>query len=491
MLRRATVAALLLCCPAAQAAELRGPAHGVVDFGDRVAYTVAGKRCAKLRVRARMGPVLGRAGKPRRAEAGCAGSVALPSWQAVRAAGWREGDPLPVALVAANGNRVALRFARVDSEEAAAGAPEVVPAGDDESGPRDLAVRLSAGDAIALGRVRLRGIDSVGLRICLPGADTRALPDVATFTPNRLEAPTFVSIRQDAPDGAAVLATTDVAADPQELSRLTLLGFPGCWRLASLPLTGRVQEDAPELFLRMESGPEGGLTVNSVDFQGTGAKLPPAVPADPPGMRTIFDGTSFDGWSQQHCRLRDGAAVNARDGDDGNIDGCSLTWGKELRDVVVRLRLRREHFTDNGGVYLGDQEIQLRSAGEYLPGGYFGGMAARWQKLTTFPEWSTLEIVQLGARHVVSVNGRTVVDHVRAEGAPEPYRLNVVAQPIWSYRVGAELTFGNEGFPDVLDPAELGAFWFDDIRLLECAGPGDPVCRALADARRGQVPPPQ
>lgn len=43
----------------------------------------------------------------------------------------------------------------------------------------------------------------------------------------------------------------------------------------------------------------------------------------------------------------------------------------------------------------------------------------------------------------------------------------------------------------MVTPSEWGAFWFRNIRLLECASVDDPVCRRLADARRGQVPVPE
>ena len=168
-----------------------------------------------------------------------------------------------------------------------------------------------------------------------------------------------------------------------------------------------------------------------------------------------------------------------------------MTWQRPLRDVVIRIRLRRENIYDNAGVYLGDQEIQMRSMGEYLPGGYFGHFAARWQKLNVFPDWSEIEIVQLGARHVVTVNGRTVTDVMREGGPPEEYNLNLIAQPQWSYRFGVDGGFGSEGFPDTTKPNELGAFWFREVRIIRCAGPDDPLCRALADARRGQVPIPE
>ena len=223
---------------------------------------------------------------------------------------------------------------------------------------------------------------------------------------------------------------------------------------------------------------------------GPGAKLPSRFPRAPRGMRTIFDGKSFKGFDHSGCALRDGAATNERTADETEFGECSMTYKKAVRNVVIRLQLRREHFYDNAGVYLGEQEIQLRSAGEYLPGGYFGKFAARWQKLTSFPEWSTMEIVQLGARHVVTVNGRTVTDVMRDGGPPEPYRIEFVTQPQWSYRSGTETGFGNEGEPDTVTPSEWGAFWFRNIQLLECKSEKDRVCRKLADARRGQVPVP-
>jgi hypothetical protein len=75
-------------------------------------------------------------------------------------------------------------------------------------------------------------------------------------------------------------------------------------------------------------------------------------------------------------------------------------------------------------------------------------------------------------------------------GPPEPYEIGFHTQPQWSYRTGVEQGFGNEGNPDVVTPSDWGAFWFRNIRVLECSSPGDLTCRRLADARRGQVPVP-
>lgn len=499
-MRRALLLALLLAAPA-QAATLTSFEHGAVDLGDRVAYRVHGKGCEKVMVAVRVvaGPddriVSGRRTTPRRSRGGgCRGIAAVPGFDATRATGWEQGDRLDVALVSKAGT-VALRYARMEADrgEPAAGTPEIVPAGDEDTIERDRAVALDPGDAMSLGRVNLRRSEALAVRLCIDGADTSsAPPNLGPFlTPQRVEPTTFLSVRQGSAEGPALVGPVDVASDLQELSRLSTLGFPGCYRLVVLPFTGRLQESAPELFLRMEDGREGTLKVNSVDVAGTGAKVPVAPPKPLKGMETIFDGSSFEGWDAVRCMLRDGAAVNERTTSETTIDGCSMTWREPLQNVVLRFRMRREHIYDNAGIYLDAQEIQLRSVGEYLPGGYFGQFAARWEKLNRFPRWDEIEVVQLGARHVVTVNGRTVTDVVRTDGAPEPYRLQLVAQPQWSYRFGAGAAFGNEGDPGVTDPSELGAFWFKNVRVKRCDGEDDPVCRAAAEARRGQVPVPE
>ena len=509
MRRLLTTTALALLAGATPAqAELRSTPHGPVDLGDRVAFTVTGKDCAKAAVAGRFlvgarGTIVeGAKATPRPAAdgEGCAGVVQLPSFTDVTKAGWQAGDRLDVQLVSRDGV-VPLRYARMEADlgTPAAGSPDVVPADDQDTGDADRAVALDPGDAISLGRVDLSRADGLAIRACVAGADSSALPPSAgaLLTPERLEPPTYVSVRQDGPDGAPLMATTDIAASqPQEVSRLSSLGFGGCYRLVVLPITRRLQERAPELFLKAEAGAPGVLKVNSVDVTGTGAKVPIAAPPPVAGMTTLFDGTSFDGWDVSGCALRDGAATNLRDGNETTVAPCTLTSREPLRDVVLRFRLRREDITDNAGIYLGvggdrgGQEIQLRSVGEYGPGGYFGQYAARWQKLSTFPDYDELEVVQLGARHVVTVNGRTVTDVLREGGAPEPYLLRLTTQPEFSYRFGAEAGFGNEGSQDVVTPGELGAFWFKDVRVKRCAGPDDPVCRRLADARRGQVPVP-
>jgi hypothetical protein len=468
-----------------------------VDFGDRVAYRVAGDDCAAARVRARVTvsgrTVSGPASRPLSDAVGgdCSGAASVPPFTAVRDAGWQPGDRTEIELVS-NAGSLPLRYARieVDQGEPAAGSPEVVAAGDQDTRGNDNALAMDTGDVVGLGRLNVRKLDSMAFRFCVAGVPNPVLPGAGVVVPERVEPSVVVSLRQDAPNGAPLLKV-DLSHTLQNLSRLATLGFGGCYRLVPVPITGRAMEDAPELFLRVEDAPPGAFTINSIDAGGSGAKQPARFPADPRGMRTIFDGRSFDGMRQTGCALRDGAVTNARTDDETEFSDCQMTYEKPVRNVVVRLELRRENFFDNGAVYLGpDQEIQLRSAGEYLPGGFFGQFAARWQKLGSFPDWSTLEIVQLGARHVVTVNGRTVTDVMSNAGAPEPYELGFHTQPQWSYRAGVDQGFGNEGDPDVVTPSDWGAFWFRNIRILECASEEDLTCRRLADARRGQVPVP-
>src|SRR5689334_3488756 len=103
MIRRTVVAGVLLLAamsPAAQAATrtLTSTAYGAVDFGDQVAYRVAGNGCESARpqvvVTAAGIDVTGPVSQPRADgvdTSGCAGAATVPSWNAVRAAGWHQG----------------------------------------------------------------------------------------------------------------------------------------------------------------------------------------------------------------------------------------------------------------------------------------------------------------------------------------------------------------------------------------------------------------
>jgi hypothetical protein len=203
-------------------------------------------------------------------------------------------------------------------------------------------------------------------------------------------------------------------------------------------------------------------------------------------MQTIFDGTSFDGWTQSACVLQDGAATDAPRAQT-DINGCSMAYTAPMSNVVVRAAVRRYNFFDNAAFGMG-HEIQMRSVGEYLPGGYFNEYPARSQKLASWPDWSEMEVIQLGARYVVKVNGRTVTDHVASTGAPAPYKLSLSSQPIFSYRTGTENGFGWETNPSVTIPSDWGHFWWRNVQVHYCNGPDDPACAAAADTDLGEAP---
>jgi hypothetical protein len=465
--------------------SLSAPAYGVVDFGDGVSFTVSGPSCRSVathvRLRAAGAEVSGHVVR------GCEGAARVPTFEQVRALGWQQGDPISVALVAGD-KQVELRYQRVEVDRAtpAAGAPKITAGTDPDTGPHDLIMAMATGDAVDLGRVNVEQIDSIALRMCF--VRTPGLPLPVT---NEMDVPARISLHQDAPDGPALVHEIDASFNPTTLNRLQTWGFGGsCWRLGTFPITGRAIESAPRLFLKVDLAAPDTFWVNSIDFNGTGARsaaAPNWATPDPAGMQTIFDGTSFDGWSQTGCALRDGAVTNATTSDRTAFDGCTLTHAAAGTNRVIRLEVRRENFYDNGGIMV-PSEIQLRSAGEFLPGGYFLEYAARWQKLNTWPAWSQVEIVQLGDRYVVRVNGRTVTDHVAVSGAPRAHQLQIVTQPIFSYRSAAGNGFGNEAQPDLTTPDEWGGFWFRNIRVYDCASTVDPVCTAIAAVNDGQAP---
>jgi len=357
-----------------------------------------------------------------------------------------------------------------------------VPADDPDTGAWDSAMSLAQGDAIGLGRVDLRHVEALSLRICLPLGVGQSTP-LDPVEEERHELPTYLSVHQESPSGPALIPTIDVAADPFTDGRLNTHGFGhGCWHLVTLPVGGSLAENAPPLFITFDAG-VGTVLINSVDIDGTGAKLPDPPSADPAGMQTVFDATSFDNWTQTNCVIRDGAVTSVDTSQAGS--GCSMSLNTPLHNVILRYDLRRQSFFDNNAMQVG-HEIQGRTAGEYGPGGYFGEDAARWEKYNMWPDWSQIEIVQLGARYVVSLNGRTVTDHIASTGDPAPYRFQIQNQPEWAWQYRVSGGFGDEN-PVVEPLTDWGRFWYRNIRVYQCTSQTDPVCLAAADARPGQV----
>jgi hypothetical protein len=354
---------------------------------------------------------------------------------------------------------------------------------------------MSMGDSVSLGRVNVNRVDAISLRICIQGTEgaTSYVPQLepagAVGAHERGELPLLASVRQGSATGPALIGPIDVSSNPTTGTRLATEGFGGCYRLLHLPVTGRSTAEAPELFVTLDVAAPAMLQLNHVDIDGTAAKVPAPRETDPAGMSSIFDGSSWDGWNQTGCQLNDdGTVSNLRTGAPGEFAGCSMTYERQLHNVVLRFDVRRKNFFDNGAMMLGGNEIQLRSVGEYGPGGYFGEYAARAQRLNSWPDWSRIQIVQLGARHVVTINGRTVTDHERRDGDPGPFSFALVTQPEWSFRAGGAGGFGHEGSPDVERPSEWGDFWFRNVRVLECDGADDPQCAEIADANLGQAP---
>jgi hypothetical protein len=511
-MRRTLISAALLSAALAPAASadtgtLSSTAYGAVDFGDTIAYRVTGAGCESIRPQVVItlddAQVTGVKSQPRVDgvdPSGCTGAATVPSWNDVRAAGYEPGDQIEID-VRAGDQRVPLRYFRIEADrgEIAAGAPTIGPADDQDTGDNDSALTMSKGDSVSLGRVDLKRVEAMSLRLCVTGAD-----GVSTTSPaplpvigsvggrERIEPPVIASIRQGSPTGPELIGPVDVSSNPTNVTRLATSGWGGCYRLLHLPVTGRTIADSPELFVTVEAALPGVLQLNSVDVDGTAAKIPAPAETDPAGMRTIFDGSSFDGWTQTGCRLgEDGSASNLRTGSPTEVSPCSLTWNEQIKDAVFRFDIRRKDLFDNGGVLLGHAfpaQIQLRSLGEYGAGGYNGLYPARALKLNTWPDWSHVQIAQLGARFVVTINGRTITDVVRPDGAPAPYNFAFSTEPEWSFRTGASNGFGTEAAPDAVRPTEWGDYWFRNARVLDCDGPEDPVCVALSEANVAQAP---
>jgi len=482
---------------------------GVVDLGDRIAYRLTGKACHRDLVRAvatTRRHVVGASSKPVRdplQPSTCVGVATVPTERAVRASGWDAGDRLAITLVSRH-DRVPLQHQRLELEHAraAAGSPAVVTPAvkDPRGGARDKAVEMAVGDVVSLGRVDLTKVFALSLRLCVP-------------LPKPHVTPLLLEVRTDTPDGPPVVGPFDVAEDwPLQASTKASYGYPNCWKLQPWPVVGTVPARAPELFLAVVAGASP-VQVSSVDFNGTGAKLPETPPTDPRGTRRILD-RSLAGWDHEGCVMDpDGTVRNARSADLTGYtaiatfgfvgpSGCSLTWRPQVRNVMLRFELKMAEFGDNGGIFVGGHEIQLRQAGEWLTGGLLGstvptavtdsmlpdeldlvigdqsggGYPATRLKTNSPTEWTQVEVVQLGARYVVRINGRTVSDSTTTWTAPSPYQLRLASQPNFSYAYGLEGRFDSPLQPTVTRPADWGNLAFRNVRLYQCRTLADPIC---------------
>jgi hypothetical protein len=482
---------------------------GVVDLGDRVAYRLSGATCAADRVRvvvttgrAVSGAVSHPAADPLR-PGSCVGVARVPTERAVRASGWDAGDRLTVSLVS-HKDSVRLQYQRLELEHAraAAGTPAVVTPAvkDPQGGRRDKAVEMSTGDVVSLGHIDMTSIYAVSLRLCVPVVKPHATPVV-------------LEVRTDTPDGPPVVGPFDVANDWPFAATKASYGFPTCWQLQPWPVTGKVAGRAPELFLAVVASATP-VQVSSIDLNGTGAKLVEPAPADPRGTKRILD-KSLRGWDAPGCRMdEDGVVRNERSASPQGYtaipsfgfvgpSGCELTWKPKVHDVLLRFELQMQDFGDNGGIFFGGHEIQLRQAGEWMTGGLLGdsvagiadafspdqlddvtgdrsggGVPASRLKLNSYPDWSQVEVVQLGKRFVVRINGRTVVDSSSTWPAPTPYQLSLRSQPNFSYGYGVSGRFDSVLQPTLERPSDWGNLSWRKVRLYQCRSLTDPVCAA-------------
>ncbi|MDP9182626.1 MAG: DUF1080 domain-containing protein [Actinomycetota bacterium] len=485
-------------------------AGGVVDLGDRVAYRLSGSGCTQDAVRINVstprGAVNGGMSRPARdplRPGECVGVAAVPTERSVRATGWDAGDRLAVALVSQR-DRVRLQYQRLELEHAkpAAGSPHVLTpqVKDPRGGVRDKAMEMAIGDVVSLGHVDMTGIYALSLRLCVP-------------LPKPHVTPLLMEVRPDTPDGPPVVGPFDVANDwPYQASTKATNGYPNCWQLQPWPVTGTVAGRAPELFLAVIAGASP-VQVSSVDFNGTGAKLVDTPPSDPRGTKRILS-HSLSGWDHEGCVLdEDGTVRNERTADPSGYtaiatfgfvgpSGCALTYKPKVHNVVLRFELKLQEFGDNGGIFIGGHEIQLRQAGEWLTGGLLGsnisaavtdgfvpdeldetvgdqsggGDPASRLKLNSYPDWSQVEVVQVGARYVVRINGRTVTDSKTVWADPAPYQISLQSQPNFSYAYGVNGRFDSVTQPTLTRPSDWGNLSWRNVRLYQCRSVHDVVC---------------
>lgn len=249
---------------AAESVEVEGPAaHGVVRFGQRVKVGLSGPcKKASSRITVRFGDVV-LAGRRVR---GCRRTVTVPSERLALREGYVPGHRVTVALTS-GGTTTPLVFWRHQPTARAT----VTDPFEKRNG-----AELSTGESLDLGRVHLEKLQSVSVR-------------------NLATAPGLWEIRAGTTSGPTV-ARGFLGA----LGSLTSAGANGWYHavgaierglhdlLGLKPVIG----DAPRLFFVMVLG---SATVNFVDFNGPGAGLPHAFASDK-RFKTLFDGSSFDGW---------------------------------------------------------------------------------------------------------------------------------------------------------------------------------------------------
>ena len=476
---------------------------GTVDFGDQMSYRLEGPRCFRDRVVVQVrggsrGAAVGPVSKPMAdpLEGGCVGKVTVPSEKAVRKTGWDAGDLLDIRIVSRHDDaRLVPHRLEVEHGKHVVGAPiaEIPPVRDPRGGAKDKALSMSTGDVVSLGRIDLTNVYSVSFRVCVSA-------------PKPHLSPSLVELRAGGPNGTPILGPIDVNDDANNANKSSF-GFPNCWQLQPWPITNYVPGRAPQLFLAMVATATP-VHISSLDFNGTGAvKVPERPAADPPGTVQLFDGTSLKGWTTRDCEIEEDYLRIARTNDPANYgppasygfvggDLCVASYtAKKFHNAMIRLEYRMQDFGDNGGVHVGNG-LQMREAGEFLTGGLFGtivpdavtswmiqnapsGYPSERIMSNAYPHWSQMEVVQLGSRYTVRVNGRTIVDCNDCVSDPGPWNLgfDIDPQHSWQYDVGYRMDTGPTN-PTLEHPHNWANLHFRNVRAYECKGLKDPVCLA-------------
>ena len=453
---------VLSLAPVAGAAGvlLRGPdPHAVVKLGDRVLADLGGA-CGTARTHVRA--VVGQRTLDGPSAIGCHPEATVPTAADLRGIGWHDGDLVRLSVVSGQAS-VPLTPSRLEPAFAAVatGAPIVVPAVDDPLGGRS-GLAMQTGDEVDLGAVDLTGLQSFDVRNLSSGTGTWELrvgsPTGQAVATGQLgsagcltcagDKGWFHSIGQlQARTGGQVLADANTFAD------LT-------------PAGGQ----ALHLFLAMTSVlAREPVVVNWVDLNGPGAALPHRF-GDEDAFRTLFDGSSFDGWSHVgpgRFVLADGAMRAEHQAQDR---GWAWLWytRAQYADFVLRLRFRVENWEDNGGVLLrhvdplGDpnratnsaDEVQVQEGFENLTGGIAHSKDATRLATGLVGQWNDLEVVSVGPLYVVRING------------VEVQRYRTTKRTRGFLAVENEQLYGTHG----------GHIWYDDVRVHRC-DEADRLCR--------------
>ena len=380
------------------------------------------------------------------------------------AAGWHEGEPLQLELVA-DGTVLPLRHKHLqpDAGSVVAGLATVVPADSDWQGDSK-ALAMTTGSIVDLGPVDLSGVYAVAVRSA--GAGTYEL---------RTGGPTGPAVVSDFIGALHGIPAPDI-----------LIRRPGWERTPWSLITSQLRNPprgSTRLFLALTAG---SATINFVDLTGSGVMEPYQRPARLPGATSLFDGKDFAGWKHvgdSRFRIADGAmeAVECPPATQPSVKvvsciGFEYYTVKKFKDFHLRVDVRLTKFGDNAGVlirhdengdYMAAEEIQLTDVNTEYVGGIDHVEEAFRQPQASPGRWSTLDIIASGPRIKVMVNGIVTALYDGSAGCGLGYSR--------CYG-GANGGYGDGGVGYISMENEIGKVRFRNIELYECRTPQDARC---------------